>query len=87
MQHGASISSSQLLKIFTRGRTSRLSADSILEFFRPLQAWLGEQNRNETVIGWNSNLDDVALFQTLNSAKRLAMSNVFFVVTVFYLCS
>ena len=49
MQRGASLSSSQLIKLITRGKTSRLSADPLLEFFRPLEAWLESQNRDETV--------------------------------------
>lgn len=49
MQKGASLSASQLLKVITRGRTSRLSAEPLLDFFRPLEAWLELQNRDETV--------------------------------------
>lgn len=86
MQHGASISSSQLLKIFTRGKTSRISANALIEFFRPLEAWLEQQNRNETVIGWNSNMNDVALFQSLNNVGQLTTSPVLllFLIFVFY---
>ncbi len=36
MQRGASLTSSQLIKLITRGKTSRLSAEPLLEFFRPL---------------------------------------------------
>ena len=49
MQKGASLPASQLLKVITRGRTSRLSAEPLLEFFRPLDAWLEQQNRDEAV--------------------------------------
>lgn len=49
MQRGASLSSSQLIKLITRGKTSRLSAEPLLEFFRPLEAWLEGQNRDENV--------------------------------------
>lgn len=49
MQRGASLSSSQLIKLITRGKMSRLSAEPLLEFFRPLEAWLETQNRDETV--------------------------------------
>ncbi|KAL7031428.1 hypothetical protein ACKWTF_007011 [Chironomus riparius] len=63
MQRGASLSSSQLIKLITRGKTSRLSVDPLLEFFRPLEAWLESQNRDESIIGWSSNMDDVQLFQ------------------------
>lgn len=66
MQHGASLSSGQLLKILTKGNTSRLSADALLSFFQPLKAWLEQQNRGE-VIGWNSNIEDISLFKPLTS--------------------
>jgi peptidyl-dipeptidase A len=49
MQRGASLPSSQLVKLITRGKMSRLSAEPLLEFFRPLEAWLEVQNRDETV--------------------------------------
>lgn len=49
MQKGASLPASQLIKVLTRGRMSRLSAEPLLEFFRPLEAWLELQNRDETV--------------------------------------
>lgn len=67
MQQGASKSSAQILQTLTRGRTNRLSADALLEFFEPLETWLGQQNRNEVVIGWNSNMEDVKLFQSMTS--------------------
>lgn len=66
MQHGASLSSSQLLKILTRGKMNRLSAEPLLQFFNPLKAWLEQQNRND-IIGWNSNMEDVGLFKHLRS--------------------
>lgn len=90
MQYGSSLPSSQLIKILTRGKTSRLSAEPLLDFFRPLKAWLEQQNRGET-IGWNSNLDDVALFQpSVNGAKN--NFNLFsyfsiFIVTVCFISS
>lgn len=68
MQQGASNTPSELLKILTKGKTTRLSADALLDFFHPLEAWLEVQNREETIIGWNSNMDDVELFQSLVSS-------------------
>ncbi|XP_055595323.1 angiotensin-converting enzyme-like [Uranotaenia lowii] len=65
MQQGASLTSSKLIKLLTRGKTSRLSAEPLLEFFQPLEAWLELQNRGETVIGWSSRMEDFALFQPL----------------------
>lgn len=76
MQNGASMSGSQLLKIITKGKTDQLSAAAMIEFFRPLESWLEQQNRNEPVVGWNSNMDDVALFQQFNrgSCRQLEIS-------------
>ncbi|XP_058451314.1 angiotensin-converting enzyme-like isoform X1 [Malaya genurostris] len=65
MQQGAALSSSQLLKLLTRGRTSQLSVEPLLDFFRPLEAWLELQNRDEPIIGWSSRMEDFALFQPL----------------------
>ncbi|XP_035778203.1 angiotensin-converting enzyme-like [Anopheles albimanus] len=65
MQQGASLTAAQLIKLLTRGKTSRLSVDPLLEFFRPLEAWLEAQNRDEEIVGWSSRMEDVALFQPL----------------------
>lgn len=86
MQYGASLTSSQLLKILTRGKTSRLSAEPLLDFFRPLKAWLEQHNRGET-IGWNSNLDDVALFQPqVNGAKENSVVFGYFLIFIVTAC-
>lgn len=39
----------QLIKVMTRGKTSKLSIEPMLEFFRPLEAWLELQNKREPV--------------------------------------
>ncbi|XP_061381420.1 angiotensin-converting enzyme-like [Danaus plexippus] len=62
MQIGASKPASDVIRIMTRGKTNRISPESIVKFFRPLELWLRVQNRDEEVIGWNSNYEDVALF-------------------------
>lgn len=83
MQHGASLSSSQLLKILTRGKTNRLSADALLEFFNPLKAWLEQQNRQD-VVGWNSNMEDVALFKPLHgNANSIRISFTYLWIFIF----
>lgn len=89
MQHGASLSSSQLLKILTRGKTNRLSAEPLLEFFNPLKAWLEQQNRHD-IIGWNSNMEDVTLFKPLNghaNHNRISATHfwAFTIIVSFYL--
>uniref|UniRef100_A0A182NTL2 Angiotensin-converting enzyme n=1 Tax=Anopheles dirus TaxID=7168 RepID=A0A182NTL2_9DIPT len=82
MQQGASLSSAQLVKLLTRGKTSRLSVDPLLEFFRPLEAWLEVQNRDEQIIGWSSTMEDVALFQPLlgRNGQRASTENFTFVL-------
>ncbi|CAH2237878.1 angiotensin-converting enzyme-like [Pararge aegeria] len=62
MQPGASMSASDIIRSMTRGKTNRISPESLVKYFRPLELWLRVQNRDEQVIGWNSNFQDVALF-------------------------
>lgn len=83
MGHGASLPPTQLLKILTRGKTSRVSAEALLQFFNPLKAWLEQQNRND-VVGWNSNMDDVALFKPFTSSARpTTVFHSFWIITMF----
>lgn len=86
METGASISSFELLKMMSRGKINRMSAKPLLEFFRPLEAWLDLQNFNESVIGWNSNIEDVALFQSFNSGTANYHIN-FIVLTILCTCT
>lgn len=71
MQQGASMSSSQLIRMLTRGKSSRLSSQPLLDYFRPLEIWLEQQIRYEPVVGWNSNIADVALFQYNSDADTI----------------
>lgn len=88
MKHGASLSTSQLIKILTRGKMNRLSAEALLTFFNPLKAWLEQQNRHDN-IGWNSNKEDVALFKPI-SAGSINTNRIFlthlsiFTITVLF---
>lgn len=89
MQHGASLSPTQLLKILTRGKTNRLSAEPLLQFFNPLKAWLEQQNRND-YIGWNTNIEDVALFKQLSghancNVESFTLLGVMMITISFYL--
>lgn len=52
MSLGASLSWHEVLMIATRGKSSRLDAQPLLDYFKPLQKWLEIQNQNEPVIGW-----------------------------------
>lgn len=60
-----------VIRAFTRGKTDRLSADAMLEYFRPLEIWLKDQNRGENTTGWHIVPENTALFQPLeyNSAN------------------
>jgi hypothetical protein len=49
MSQGAFLSAPQLIKLITRGKTSKLSVEPLLEFFKPLSAWLDLQNKDEPV--------------------------------------
>lgn len=76
MHRGASYTPAQLIKLLTRGNTDRISADSLREYFRPLEVWLEQQNKNESYIGWNSIIEDMHLFEPLvgSRANEIKMS-------------
>lgn len=54
-------------------------------YFRPLELWLRVQNREEQIIGWNSNFQDVALFapQKAASNKNLFCTGLLILVCMF----
>lgn len=54
-----------VLRIISKGKEDRLSADPLLDYFQPLLVWLKMQNRDESVIGWTTNSEDMSLFQPL----------------------
>lgn len=87
MQQGASNTPSELLKILTKGKTTRLSADALMDFFHPLEAWLEVQNRDETIIGWNSNMEDVGLFQSLVSSGNYFSGLISLITFAVLFCS
>ncbi|XP_048477778.1 angiotensin-converting enzyme [Plutella xylostella] len=62
MQPGASKTASEIIRTMTRGRTNRISPESLVRYFRPLELWLRVQNRDEPLIGWSSNYQDIGLF-------------------------
>ncbi|CAB3241567.1 unnamed protein product [Arctia plantaginis] len=62
MQAGSSKPASEIIKSMTRGKTNRISPEALVRYFRPLELWLRVQNRDEPLIGWSSNYNDVALF-------------------------
>ncbi|KAL0809525.1 hypothetical protein ABMA28_011062 [Loxostege sticticalis] len=62
MQPGSSKPASEIIRTMTKGKTNRISPESLVKYFRPLELWLRVQNRDEPLIGWSSNYHDVALF-------------------------
>jgi len=50
---GSSVSWRDAMKVITKGKTDKMDASAILEYFKPLNDWLKEQNKHE-VIGWKA---------------------------------
>ncbi|GFY78990.1 angiotensin-converting enzyme, partial [Trichonephila inaurata madagascariensis] len=50
---GSSVHWKEAMKIGTQGKTDKMDAKPMLEYFAPLLKWLKEQNKNET-LGWTS---------------------------------
>ncbi|KAM3955609.1 angiotensin-converting enzyme [Aphomia sociella] len=73
MQPGSSKTASDIIRTMTKGKTNRISPESLVKYFRPLELWLRVQNRDEPLIGWNSNYHDVALF----SPQRAGSDNTY----------
>lgn len=59
-----------VVKLLTKGKSDRISADSMIKYFQPLFNWLKVQNKNENIVGWMTNQEDAALFQHLVSAEN-----------------
>ncbi|XP_039290026.1 angiotensin-converting enzyme isoform X1 [Nilaparvata lugens] len=71
MSIGSSRKWTEVVKIATRGRASRLDARPMLEYFSPLLLWLRVQNRDERIVGWSSSQEDTGIkekFMWLNEA-------------------
>ncbi|XP_022240774.1 angiotensin-converting enzyme-like isoform X1 [Limulus polyphemus] len=54
LQLGSSKPWTEAMKIMTGGKTNKMDAAPIIEYFDPLIQWLKEQNKNYT-LGWTSN--------------------------------
>ncbi|XP_071039889.1 angiotensin-converting enzyme [Parasteatoda tepidariorum] len=50
---GSSVSWREAMKVITKGKTDKIDASAILEYFKPLYDWLKEQNKDE-FIGWKN---------------------------------
>ncbi|XP_053621557.1 angiotensin-converting enzyme-like isoform X2 [Plodia interpunctella] len=90
MQAGASKSASEIIRTMTKGKTNKISPEAIVKYFRPLELWLRVQNRDENLIGWNSNYHDVALFSQRGAADSnlgLTESRLFGLVSIMIMCN
>ncbi|RZF41950.1 hypothetical protein LSTR_LSTR016996 [Laodelphax striatellus] len=67
MSIGSSRKWTEVVKIATRGRASRLDARPMLEYFSPLLLWLRVQNRDERIVGWSSSQEDTGKSNNNNS--------------------
>lgn len=75
-----------VIRVLTKGQTDRLSAESMLKYFQPLELWLKVQNREEKVIGWNILQDDTALFRPVElNAADLIFKRMFQFMLIFIL--
>lgn len=50
---GSSVSWRDAMKVITKGKSDKMDASAILEYFKPLYDWLKTENKDE-VIGWKS---------------------------------
>lgn len=61
LELGASRPWPEVISILTRGKTNKLDAKPLLDYFAPLKLWLQVRNRGETLIGWTSTPQDTGL--------------------------
>ncbi|XP_030764811.1 angiotensin-converting enzyme-like isoform X2 [Sitophilus oryzae] len=77
-----------VIKMLTRGKSEKLSAEPMLNYFEPLLLWLREANKKEPIIGWMTNKNDVALYQSLVYAANanILLPSTFSIVStvIFY---
>lgn len=74
-----------VIRILTKGQTDRLSAESMLEYFHPLEMWLKVQNRDERIVGWNIMPEDTALYRPMEpNACNTIFINSFHIVLILF---
>lgn len=74
-----------VIRILTKGQTDRLSAESMLKYFHPLEMWLKVQNRKERIVGWNIIPEDTALYRPMElNASNILFKNSFHVVLLLF---
>ncbi|XP_028158444.1 angiotensin-converting enzyme-like [Ostrinia furnacalis] len=86
MQPGSSKPASEIIRTMTKGKTNRISPESLVKYFRPLELWLRVQNRDEPLIGWSSNYHDVALFAAQRGSSGTPLVSVVTVFVCFVAC-
>ncbi|KAK9873973.1 hypothetical protein WA026_002324 [Henosepilachna vigintioctopunctata] len=77
----------EVLRLLTRGKTDKISADAMIKYFQPLYIWLKVQNKNEKIVGWITKQEDAALFQPLvssNSNQNLTADNYIINIIIVY---
>lgn len=52
-----------VIKMLSRGYSTKITSDAMLEYFQPLMLWLKAQNKDERIVGWTTSKEDNALFQ------------------------
>ena len=57
----------EVIRIMTRGRTDKLDARPLLEYFKPLSMWLNLQNRDESLVGWSTTGEDTGMSSSRNT--------------------
>ncbi|KAK6620053.1 hypothetical protein RUM43_011874 [Polyplax serrata] len=62
LQAGASRPWPDIVNIMSRGKTKKITANSLIQYFQPLITWLKVQNRKEAFVGWTTGPHDTALF-------------------------
>lgn len=84
MQVGKARHWKDVIRMLTKGNTDRISANAMLKYFQPLLLWLRLQNREEDVVGWNTNNEDTMLFQPLvANTSVIIMRNNFLLIFIF----
>jgi peptidyl-dipeptidase A len=57
----------EVIRIMTQGRTDKLDARPLLEYFKPLSMWLNVQNRDEILVGWSTTGEDTGMSSSRNT--------------------
>jgi peptidyl-dipeptidase A len=67
----------EVIRIMTRGRTDKLDARPLLEYFKPLIMWLNVQNRDESLVGWSTTGEDTGISSSSDTVALIQSLGVF----------